>query len=477
MSIYDLLLDFGCASILILIGQFLRSKIKFFQNFFVPASLIAGFLGLFLGPKFLNIMPFSGNIGSYAGAFIIVIFTAVGVNGFDIEKSGGGKETVKRLIGYEMFRQVGFALQIAVPILITILVLCRIWPNLNPGFGILLASGFDGGHGTAAAVGKTFAGYGWEQATDLAITFATVGILIGIFGGLILIKLATKKGWTNYAKDFSQLNSDLRTGLVAKERRTPLGMETISSVSLDTLCFHMSLLMVIAGGAYLLNQRVLSHFVKNIPDFTLAYLIGLLFFILFHKTPLYSYVDTRVNTRISGMFTDYLVCFAVASINPTVLVEYAGPMIVMCLIGLVLVTLVVLPFGYLMNRENWFEHAIFCFGYLTGVFAIGFVLLRIVDPENKSLTVDDTAMTPFMGFVEMFIWSAGPAMLVSGQGMQLALGTAIFGAVSIGVSFLIHAWYPAQKYPLSGRKPKMSGQDDSERETVPDLSVQSSIAK
>ena len=48
MTVYDLLVDFTIASALILVGQFLRAKIKFFQEFFMPASMIAGFLGLFL---------------------------------------------------------------------------------------------------------------------------------------------------------------------------------------------------------------------------------------------------------------------------------------------------------------------------------------------------------------------------------------------------------------------------------------------
>lgn len=46
MSVYDLLIDVAIASILILAGQLLRAKIPVFQKFFVPASMIAGFIGL-----------------------------------------------------------------------------------------------------------------------------------------------------------------------------------------------------------------------------------------------------------------------------------------------------------------------------------------------------------------------------------------------------------------------------------------------
>ena len=45
-DVYSFLLDFAFASGFVLLGQLIRSKIKFFQYYFVPASLIAGFLGL-----------------------------------------------------------------------------------------------------------------------------------------------------------------------------------------------------------------------------------------------------------------------------------------------------------------------------------------------------------------------------------------------------------------------------------------------
>ena len=50
-DVYSFLLDFAFASGFILIGQLLRSKLKFFQYYFVPASLIAGFLGLGKGER------------------------------------------------------------------------------------------------------------------------------------------------------------------------------------------------------------------------------------------------------------------------------------------------------------------------------------------------------------------------------------------------------------------------------------------
>ena len=415
MTVHEFFVDFALASLLILAGQLLRSKITFFQRFFMPASMIAGFLGLILGPSVLDILPFSDSVSSYAGILIILIFTIVGVNGFEL---GGGEEAGegKRILGFQLYRLIAFFVQFIIPIALTMLVFVRIFPQLNDSFGTLLVSGFYGGHGTAVAVGDTLVNLGWADAQDLAVTFATVGILTGVFGGLILIKLATKKGETGYIKDFKYISGDMKTGLVKKENRGSMGQETISSVSLDTLAFHLSIVLGISGLSYLLNVWIANNFVSGIPDFTIAYVIALIFFLIFRNTGVYEYVDKDINDRISGTATDYLVFFGIAAVSLEVVVQYAVPLIIMSLVGIAIVVFMLYPLGKAFNKDSWFERSIFIYGYSTGVFAIGFILLRIVDPENKSKTVSDTALTPLTSFVEIIMWSTVPAALISGQG-------------------------------------------------------------
>lgn len=419
MTVYDLFVDFTIASILILIGQLLRSKLSLFQRFFIPASVLAGFIGLALGPNGFSILPFSEAIGSYSGILIILVFTVVGLNGFEIEKNNDGSQA-KRIIGYQIFKIIAWSIQILVPIVFTMLILKKIWPDLNDGFGMLMHSGFYGGHGTAAAVGKTFADLGWVEASDIAITFATIGILTGVFGGIILINIAAKKGQTAYLRDFKYIDGDLRTGLISKENRQSMGEETISSVSLDTLGFHLSIILAIGGGSYLLNQYISKNLISGIPDFTIAFLVALCFFIIMRKTSLYNYIDKDINTRISGTSTDYLVFFGIASVRLDVVIQYAGPIILSMLVGWILVLAVVYPLGKAYNKDSWFERSIFVYGYSTGVFAIGFVLFRIVDSNNISRTIEDTAMTPITNIAEIAIWSTFPSLLYTGKWMIAA---------------------------------------------------------
>ena len=48
MTLENVILDLSIAGLLLFISQLLRARIRLFQKLFIPASMIAGFLGLFL---------------------------------------------------------------------------------------------------------------------------------------------------------------------------------------------------------------------------------------------------------------------------------------------------------------------------------------------------------------------------------------------------------------------------------------------
>lgn len=426
MSVNDFLLDFAIASLFIMIGQLIRAKVTLIQKFFVPASMIAGFLALLLGRQGMNVLPFSDSIGSYAGVLIIVIFAAVGINGFSFSKKDF-KAEVDRIGSYFSYKVLAQVIQFSLAPLFSILVISRLFPQINYGFGLCLAAGFSGGHGTAAAVGSAFERLGDPEAMDIAMTCATVGILAGIFGGLFFIKLGTLLGWTKYIRGFQSISGDLQTGLLPKEHRHSMGQETISSMVLDPLAWHLAVLLLASGAGMLLNKWIFAKTGLDLPTYLVAFLIAIAMFLVFRKVGIGEYIDENVISRISGTATDYLVFFGIASIKISVIVKYAVPLVLLLLCGIVIVVITLMFFGPAMNRGSWFERSIFVFGYSTGVFAIGFILLRIVDPDNLSKTLNDTAFAaPFTTPIEMFAWSMGPMMLMNGNhwkfiGLYLAI--------------------------------------------------------
>ncbi|MFP3359590.1 sodium:glutamate symporter, partial [Planococcus sp. SIMBA_143] len=76
-TIWNLVTDLGLIAMLLLVGMFLRARIGLLQRSFMPASIIAGILGLILGPNMLGCLPFSAFIGDYPGFLIAIVFAAI----------------------------------------------------------------------------------------------------------------------------------------------------------------------------------------------------------------------------------------------------------------------------------------------------------------------------------------------------------------------------------------------------------------
>lgn len=141
--------------------------------------------------------------------------------------------------------------------------------------------------------------------------------------------------------------------------------------------------------------------------------------------------------------------FGVAKIQIQVIVEYALPLVIMLAVGGIIVFLTVRYFGPRMNKDSWFERSIFVYGYSTGVFAIGMLLLRICDPNSESATMPDTGFAESMQTVlEMIIWAVGPYMLANGTGILSGGAILLVFLACIGVSRAFKWWY---KIPLDQR--------------------------
>jgi len=444
--VYEIFQDACIAGLFLIIGQILRSKITFFQKFFIPASLIAGILAFICGQQVLGILQFSDDVGDYAGILIVIVFASLGWYGINFSKGSG-----ERIGSLLMYSCAMFLIQVGPPILLSIFLLSKLHPGLSDGFGLLLVSGFYGGHGTAAAIGSTFARLGFEEATDIAMTFATIGILTAVFGGIYHIKRGIKKGWTCYVNDYESLDGYMRTGLVDKKNRTSIGDMTVHTISMDPLAWHLALLLVPSMLGIWIADWIDSLIGIYFPDFMFAFLFALLFWYLFKPMKLESYVDTRIMERIAGVATDFIVFFGVANIKIPVIVKYAVPLALMTLFGWIAVHLTVTYFGPRMNKESWFERSMFTYGYSTGVYAMGFMLLRIVDPDNKSLTLQDTAVieTPFT-FLDFLVWGICPTMLMSGQGVLIGVIFTVAFVAFLVLARVFKWWY---KEPLSERKP------------------------
>ncbi|WP_440895620.1 sodium/glutamate symporter [Amphibacillus sp. Q70] len=388
-TIWSLMIDVSIISGLLLIGIILRAKLKWIQSLFLPASMLAGFIGLAFGPSGLGLLPFSEQFSSYPTLLIAIIFGAIPIGAKKVRLSEVFHR-VRDMFSYSIILTLSMW---GAGVLFALLVLNPIFPNLPNGFGLILGAGFLGGHGTAAAIGEGLAHAGWEEALDLGMTSATVGILAAVLGGLFLIKQSTENGETKFITSFKNLPSELKSGLIPVSKRPSMGQETVSSNSIDPLVLHLAIISFIIGISYWLTN-IFTDWVPavSIPLFSVSFILGLLFQAICRKIKADKYIDKRVMDRIGGSATDFLVAFGIASINITVVVDYALPLTLLFIFGIMWAYIIFRFVGPNIFRDFWLEKSIFGWGWSTGTVAMGLALLRIVDPELRSRTPEGYAL-------------------------------------------------------------------------------------
>ena len=321
---WTLFVDAGIIAILLLIGKLIRVKIKWVQQLFIPPSLIAGFIGLSLGPNGFHCIPLSENTGTYAGILIACIFGCLPF------ASGSSKATGSNIGRMWVYSQIGMLAQWILGGIMGILILRLFWPELNSAFGLAMPSGYCGGHGTAAALGAAFQTYNYDDMLTLAMTAATIGIIGSVIIGLLIVKRGTQKGYTSFLSNFSDLPREYRTGLLPEEKRTKLGTTTTSSISMDSLTFNFAIVMSVALGGYGLSKLV-QLFVPelSLPVFSCAFIVGIIVATIFKKVGIAKYVCTSTVGHLSGTFTDILVACGIASIKLSVVVQNFIPLLIL----------------------------------------------------------------------------------------------------------------------------------------------------
>ena len=277
----ELLQSLSLLSALLLIGVFLRAKVKLFQKLYLPASVIGGFIGLIISPeilgRFSNICISEEWIKTYSllpGILSIPIFAAVPLGMFLNEKRNiKSLYPTKVLIAFGIFQCASMA-QSAIGYATNIL-FTKINPDIDMyrTFGYELSAGFAGGHGLAAATGKLLEGFGiaqWEIAQGVALTTATVGLVGGMIFGIIFINIAVRKNKTNVIKkiaDNTENNSDINKIDRSMEigynsdinKQSSLGRETFLSSSIETITFHLAIIFSVCGNQLLMYALRKRH--------------------------------------------------------------------------------------------------------------------------------------------------------------------------------------------------------------------------
>jgi ESS family glutamate:Na+ symporter len=121
-----------------------------------------------------------------------------------------------------------------------------------------------------------------------------------------------------------------------------------------------------------------------VPLFPMTLVGGIIVQLTLGKLGLSALIIRPLMDNLAGLALDIVVVSALASISLKVLGSNLGPFLILSIAGIVWN---IFAFVYLAPRlipSYWFERGIGDMGQSMGVTATGILLLRMVDPENKS---------------------------------------------------------------------------------------------
>ncbi|MFO0105638.1 MAG: sodium/glutamate symporter [Cyanobium sp.] len=382
---------FAVLGLLVAIGRAIGPALGL-QRLGLPAAVLAGLLGLLLGPYGpwpVMPAPIEALWARLPTVLLTLVFGTL-LLGRPLPAIGQlwRPAAAQTLLGLTL----GFG-QYLVGALAVLLVLGP-WLGVNPLMACLIEVGFEGGHGSAAVLGPIYADLGFSEGADLGLARATVGLLSSTLLGGALVVLAQRRGWLMV--HLPVVAEAVAEAPLAHQPSCPLPepQDGQPPAGPGTWLVNLGLVGVAVGvGVGLLAalewaaeplQGTWRTVIDALPVYPLALAGSLLVRLDLERSGRTALVQASQQERIGGIATDLLIAAAMAGLDLPQLARSWLPLSVLTLAGLGWNLLVVLVLARRILPIDWFERAVIEFGQATGVAASGLLLLGMADPDNRS---------------------------------------------------------------------------------------------
>lgn len=235
----DMVKTTGFAIIVLLIGTFVRKRVRFFTRYCIPAPVIGGLIFSIISTvlRSANLVQFDFDT-TLQSFFQNMYFCTIGfAASFKMLKTGGAK-VVKFLIIAAVFAFLQNVLAVGLSNTV----------GIDPLLALLTASpALTGGMGTSAAVAPSVEALGYPAATTVAVTAATFGILCGsIMGGPVATRLIEKHDlFTKFQKRDTSGDDEVDLSILEDKKKF---------LDSKTICTGTFVILLCMGiGAYVTN--------------------------------------------------------------------------------------------------------------------------------------------------------------------------------------------------------------------------------
>lgn len=394
-TFYPYLGALGWTGLFLLIGTIIRAKVKFFQTFLFPASLIGGIIGFFvLNAGWLGIPSSTGwktitPVTFSTITFHLFAFGFVGIGLLQAKSGTSGKVVARGALWIALIFGLLFSVQAMVGKGTFDVWKLLFGGDFFTGNGYLLGAGFTQGPGQTQAYASIWeTTYKISNSLNVGLAFAAVGFLVAGLVGVPLAFYGIKRGWCTGGRS-GELPQNFLRGLMDRGDNPPCSHSTTHPANIDNLGFHVGLMAAIYGVAYLFGLLFSKYMPAGIAGlgFGLTFCWGMFLAMLLRKfmgkIDILHLIDGETTRRLVGGSVDFMICAVFLGIEMRALQEVLLPFIVAIAVATFITLIICVWFGR-RSPEYGFERCLIMFGYATGMAASGLLLLRIADPDYET---------------------------------------------------------------------------------------------
>jgi ESS family glutamate:Na+ symporter len=407
-----LALAIAALSLILTVGRRIGTRLQL-RLWGIPEALVAGLLGLLLAPAGpLPLLP-PQVMDLWADLPLVLLTLVFGslMVGKPLPQLGSLWRPVSAQVSLALVLAFG---QFVVGGLAVLLIL-QPWLGVSPVMACLIEVAYEGGHGSAAAMGPSYASLGFPGGQDLGLAMATVGLLSSTLVGGVVVVLGRRRGWlladvqAKAAEAAAAETAAAQTDATAvaerpaaapaeppAEPQVPSQITPANPPATGPAAWAVNLglagIAVLMGVVLLQALRLataplgagVALVIDALPVFPMAIIGSLLVRWLLERSGLSAWASAPIQSQIGTLSADLLITAATAGLNLKLLQADWLPLTVLALGGLLWNLAVMLLLAPRILPADWFERAVIEFGQATGVAASGLLLLRMADPDDRS---------------------------------------------------------------------------------------------
>jgi len=372
--------DFLYVALFFGIAVVLKRFIPFLQKFVIPNSIVAGFIGLILGPNILKIIPldFDG-LGRMIYHMMAIGFISLALRNISKNRKIDAVNSGFIIVTTYLFQGlIGFLMMLS-------------WSffdsHVSPLIGIILPLGYGQGPGQAYSIGNQWEKLGLINGSSIGLAIAAAGFGWATIGGIVILNFLLKKAKDKVKKGTEDL-------LV---RKKAIEVKDYEFSDMDGMTIQIAIIGIVYIFTYLFLKLVEIPF-SNLGNFgyTLStvlwgfhFVFGAIIAVIFKNVykklrqkniARENYLNNFLLQRIAGGVFDFMVASSISAVSFKKISGVFWPLFFLTMAGGILTYLYI---TFVVNKtisKHKLENRIAFYGMLTGTISTGMALLRELDP-------------------------------------------------------------------------------------------------